>query len=321
MILLKCWYSGYFSGPQYFETIGKEVNWWNPGEKTSTGKINRPIFFSLNGKAHAVSPSCQQELRRFPTLQAELATAAFEALERFREESKKSALRLVDMEASYLTVDFFRKLPQEMEKGGNPAAPTIDRYSEAHFRRIGSNVTSYIGMVSETLMNTIPKAAVHCQVREAKQSLLNHFYIQLGKKEVLTFIFSFTLFLSCLHELFHNFQFLKLCAGPSTGAPARRGSRVDGAQAAVCQEARFVQVSEGWDRLCFMDQMKLFLLYTWEFTSVSHRAEIDLALIHASQAFDSFSTGFSVQFFLQANLYCRLYNSLYSVLDRLHSYT
>lgn len=132
-----------------------------------------------------------QELRRFPTLQAELAAVANEALERFREESRKTTLRLVDMEASYLTVDFFRKLPQEMEKGGNPAghppgnpaAPTIDRYSEAHFRRIGSNVSSYIGMVSETLKNTIPKAAVYCQVREARQSLLNHFYTQLGKKE------------------------------------------------------------------------------------------------------------------------------------------
>lgn len=70
-----------------------------------------------------------------------------------------------------------------MEKGGNPAASTIDRYSEGHFRRIASNVSSYVGMVSEILRNSIPKAAVYCQVREAKQSLLNHFYTQLGKKE------------------------------------------------------------------------------------------------------------------------------------------
>ncbi|XP_008788712.2 dynamin-related protein 1E [Phoenix dactylifera] len=124
-----------------------------------------------------------EELRRFPTLQAELAAAAYEALERFREDSRKTALRLVDMEASYLTVEFFRKLPQEVEKGGNPAASTIDRYSEGHFRRIGSNVSSYIGMVSETLKNSIPKSAVYCQVREAKRSLLDHFYTQVGKKE------------------------------------------------------------------------------------------------------------------------------------------
>ena len=98
-------------------------------------------------------------------------------------------MRLVDMEASYLTVEFFRKLPQEMEKAGNPAnqaTPNVDRYGEGHYRRIGSNVSSYIGMVSDTLRNTIPKAVVYCQVREAKLSLLNHFYTQIGKKEVLS---------------------------------------------------------------------------------------------------------------------------------------
>lgn len=125
-------------------------------------------------------------MKRFPTLQAEIAGAANEALERFREDSKKTVIRLVDMESSYLTVDFFRRLPQEVEKAGNPAAAsTMDRYTEGHFRRIGSNVSSYVGMVAETLKNTIPKAVVYCQVKEAKQSLLNHFYTQIGKKEVL----------------------------------------------------------------------------------------------------------------------------------------
>ncbi|KAF2312661.1 hypothetical protein GH714_039418 [Hevea brasiliensis] len=124
-----------------------------------------------------------QELKRFPTLQAEIAAASSEALERFREDSKKTVIRLVDMESSYLTVEFFRRLPQEVEKGGNPTSSTVDRYTEGHFRRIGSNVSSYINMVSETLKNTIPKAVVYCQVREAKQSLLNHFYTQVGKKE------------------------------------------------------------------------------------------------------------------------------------------
>ncbi|CAA7393222.1 unnamed protein product [Spirodela intermedia] len=109
-----------------------------------------------------------QELKRFPTLQSELAAACYEALERFRDDGRKTTLRLVEMESSYVTVDFFRKLPQEVEKGGNPAGPAVDRYAEGHFRRIG---------------NTIPKAAVHCQVREAKRSLLDHFYTRIGKKE------------------------------------------------------------------------------------------------------------------------------------------
>ncbi len=54
-----------------------------------------------------------------------------------RDESRKTSLRLVDMESSYLTVDFFRKLPQEVEKGGNPGASTMDRYTDGHLRRIG----------------------------------------------------------------------------------------------------------------------------------------------------------------------------------------
>ncbi|XP_066376521.1 phragmoplastin DRP1E-like [Miscanthus floridulus] len=142
-----------------------------------------------------------QELKRFPTLQTELAAACYKALERFREDGRKTTLRLVDIESAYLTVEFFRKLPQEVDKTGtgnprtanppapgnprtaNPPAPSDDRYSDAHFRRIASNVSSYIGMVSETLKNTIPKSVVHCQVREAKRSLLNDFYTQVGGKD------------------------------------------------------------------------------------------------------------------------------------------
>lgn len=128
-----------------------------------------------------------QELKRFPSLQTAISAASNESLERFRDESKKTVTRLVDMEASYLTVDYFRKLPQEVEKAGNPAAAAnaaaADRYGDAHFRRIGSNVSSYVTMVSDTLRNTIPKAVVHCQVKEAKTSLLNRFYVQIGKRE------------------------------------------------------------------------------------------------------------------------------------------
>ncbi|WCJ20713.1 dynamin-like protein [Euphorbia peplus] len=124
-----------------------------------------------------------EELKCFPTLQAEISSAANDALERFREESKKTIFRLVDMESSYLTVDFFWKLPMEMDKGGNVTVTNADRYTEAHFRRIGSNVSAYVVMVCDALRNSIPKAVVHCQVKEAKQSLLDHFFVGMGKKE------------------------------------------------------------------------------------------------------------------------------------------
>ncbi|GAB2296939.1 Phragmoplastin drp1c [Dionaea muscipula] len=125
-----------------------------------------------------------QEIKRFPSLQTDIATAANDALERFRDESRKTVLRLVEMESSYLTVEFFRKLQMEPEKNsGNPTAPNNDRYTDNHLRRIGSNVSAYVGMVCDTLRNTIPKAVVYCQVRQAKRSLLNHFYVQIGKRE------------------------------------------------------------------------------------------------------------------------------------------
>lgn len=53
-------------------------------------------------------------------------------------------------------------------------------------------MSSYIGMVGDTLRNSLPKVAVHCQVREAKRSLLDHFYTQIGKREVNMFAFDFS---------------------------------------------------------------------------------------------------------------------------------
>ncbi|KAJ8483979.1 hypothetical protein OPV22_016464 [Ensete ventricosum] len=123
------------------------------------------------------------ELKQYPTLRVEVANAAFESLERMREESRKSTLKLVDMECSYLTVDFFRKLPQDIEKGGNPAHSIFDRYNDSYLRRIGTTVLAYVNMVCASLRNSIPKSIVYCQVREAKRSLLDHFLTELGKKE------------------------------------------------------------------------------------------------------------------------------------------
>lgn len=67
-------------------------------------------------------------------------SAAVDSLERMREESKKSTLLLVDMEYGYLTIDFFRKLPQDAEKGGNPTHSLFDRYNDSYLRRIGKRL-------------------------------------------------------------------------------------------------------------------------------------------------------------------------------------
>ena len=48
----------------------------------------------------------------------------------------------------------------------------------------GTNVQAYVNMVCSSLRNSIPKSIVHCQVREAKRSLLDHFFTELGAREV-----------------------------------------------------------------------------------------------------------------------------------------
>ncbi|XP_020538281.1 dynamin-related protein 1B isoform X1 [Jatropha curcas] len=123
------------------------------------------------------------ELKQYPTLRVEVSNAAIESLERMREESRKATLQLVDMECCYLTVEFFRKLPQDIEKGGNPTHSIFERYNDSYLRRIGSNVLSYVNMVCASLRNSIPKSVVYCQVREAKRCLLDHFFAELGRKE------------------------------------------------------------------------------------------------------------------------------------------
>ncbi|KAJ0439389.1 putative dynamin stalk domain, dynamin, GTPase region, GTPase effector domain, Dynamin superfamily [Helianthus annuus] len=123
------------------------------------------------------------ELKQYPSLKVEVMSAACESLDRMRIESKRAALQLVDMESSYLTVDFFRKLPQDVEKGGNPTHSIFDRYNEAYLRRVGAIVLSYVHMVVGTLRHSIPKSVVYCQVREAKRSLLDRFFTELGAKE------------------------------------------------------------------------------------------------------------------------------------------
>ncbi|KAL3516761.1 hypothetical protein ACH5RR_023663 [Cinchona calisaya] len=120
--------------------------------------VNLPMRGSLCPQGRSIGE--YQALKRFPFLQSTIAATANEALERFQENSKKTVIRLVDMESSYLNVDFFRRFPQEVEKvgsvaGANAAAATnVDGYAEGHFWRIGSNVSSYINMgkqISELL--------------------------------------------------------------------------------------------------------------------------------------------------------------------------
>ncbi|XP_024987912.1 dynamin-related protein 5A-like isoform X2 [Cynara cardunculus var. scolymus] len=154
-------------------------------------RLIESTLITIKGPAEAVvdvdlvhkSINETMELKQYPSLRVEVMNAACESLDRMRDESKRATLQLVDMECSYLTVDFFRKLPHDIEKGGNPTHSIFDRYNDAYLRRVGSTVLSYVHMVVGTLRHSIPKSVVYCQVREAKRSLLDHFFTELGAKE------------------------------------------------------------------------------------------------------------------------------------------
>ncbi|MFS7960772.1 putative Dynamin superfamily [Helianthus anomalus] len=84
-------------------------------------------------------------LKQFPSLRQEVERAANESLERMKNGSRKATLMLIDMERCYLTVDFFRNLFQEVEKGGNPTQSIFDRYNETYLRRIGERLNTFCG--------------------------------------------------------------------------------------------------------------------------------------------------------------------------------
>ncbi|KAJ1284795.1 hypothetical protein BS78_03G232600 [Paspalum vaginatum] len=118
------------------------------------------------------------ELKQFPTLRVEVSSAVFKALDRMRDRSRKNTLMPVDMECSYLTVDFFRNLPQDVEKGGSATHSIFDIDTMIHI----SDGLAYVNMVCSSLRKSIPKSIVYCQVREAKRSLLDHFFTELGAR-------------------------------------------------------------------------------------------------------------------------------------------
>jgi dynamin GTPase len=51
---------------------------------------------------------------------------------------------------------------------------------EAHLRRVSATVAAYVASVCDSLKKNIPKAVVHCQVLQAKKSLLTPLYQQVG---------------------------------------------------------------------------------------------------------------------------------------------
>jgi hypothetical protein len=85
---------------------------------------------------------------------------------------------------SYLAIFMLYIFFLNVGYGINSAWVTTDPRISPGNMWTGSTVLSYVNMVCASLRNSIPKSIVYCQVREAKRSLLDHFFTELGKLEV-----------------------------------------------------------------------------------------------------------------------------------------
>ena len=144
-------------------------------------------------------------LSRYSLLNAEILSQSGLALERMRDEAKAMVTTMVDMEASYLTAEFFREIlraqdaqdggsglrtfsgknikPSGSESGHGSHAGHGSSAEELHLRQIANHVSAYLGVVCNQLKATIPKAIVHCLVLQAKKSLLDKFVEEVAGKD------------------------------------------------------------------------------------------------------------------------------------------
>ncbi|QDZ25484.1 dynamin-related GTPase [Chloropicon primus] len=134
-------------------------------------------------------------LSRYSLLSTEILAQSGLALERMRDEAKSMVMTMVDMEASYLTAEFFREIlrAQDAEEGmqglktfsGRNIKPGSDggTSEDLHMKQIANHVSAYLGVVCNQLKATIPKAIVHCLVLQAKKSLLDKFVEEVAGKD------------------------------------------------------------------------------------------------------------------------------------------
>jgi len=120
-------------------------------------------------------------LKRYPTLKRELVTAAYTALEKFREETRNMVGIMVEMERGYITAEYFRTIQMgQMPDGkvmytldGRPVTEEPEGTAEErHYKRIINQVSGYVREICTQMTQTVPKAIVHCMVIPAKERLL-----------------------------------------------------------------------------------------------------------------------------------------------------
>jgi len=120
-------------------------------------------------------------LKRYPTLKRELVTAAYSALDKFKDETRHMVGIMVEMERGYITAEYFRTIQMgRMPDGkvmytldGRPVTEEPEGTAEErHYKRIINQVSGYVREICTQMSQTVPKAVVHCMVLPAKERLL-----------------------------------------------------------------------------------------------------------------------------------------------------
>lgn len=149
----------------------------------------------LRGLVESAIHECK-ELARYPTLRAEMQRVAYDSLEAKKEETRRMVTIMVEMESSYLTAEFFRRVVSAQMAGSNagPEALNIRTLNgvpvsaategvppeELHLRRITAHVSAYVAAVCDQLKTTVPKAVVHSLVLSSKKELLKSWNMQVA---------------------------------------------------------------------------------------------------------------------------------------------
>lgn len=150
--------------------------------KDPTEKSVEEVFVLLRRMVDNVANSDEvRALRRYPTLRREIVTAAYRALEKFKEDTRKMVSIMVEMERNYITAEYFRTIQMgKMPDGkvmytldGRPVTEEPEGSpEEKHYKRIINQVSGYVREVCAQLTQTVPKAIVHCMVLQSKDKLL-----------------------------------------------------------------------------------------------------------------------------------------------------
>jgi GTPase SAR1 family protein len=151
--------------------------------KEPTEKSVEEVFVLLRRMVDNIANSEElSALRRYPELKRQVITSAYGALDGYREETKKMVNMMVEMERNYITAEYFRTIQMgRMPDGkvmytldGRPVTEEPEGSpEERHYKRIINQVSGYVREICTQMIQTVPKAIVHCMVIPAKEHLLD----------------------------------------------------------------------------------------------------------------------------------------------------